>query len=144
MDHHLAFSKKTGDYVLEMLLKAYRFLNSGIIRGSEEAILRVIHAMDAFRGSSGVSDSDGKKAVPVYLVCQPKGGSPSLTRVTPLVIVREMGPFNNGFSRWRKGFENDQLDFRYDAFRPTARAFGSPLDEQDDYRAISRLREWAD
>lgn len=33
----------------------------------------VIHAMDAFAGAVGVSDSDGKSS-PVYAVCQPEGG----------------------------------------------------------------------
>src|SRR5437660_12579346 len=32
----------------------------------------VIHAMDAFAGAIGVSDSDGKGS-PVYQVCQPRG-----------------------------------------------------------------------
>ena len=33
----------------------------------------VIHAMDAFAGAIGVSDSDGK-STPVYAVCQPQEG----------------------------------------------------------------------
>jgi len=54
------------------------------VRGFTEAIYElgyqgirrgdlVIHAMDAFAGAVGVSDSDGK-GTPVYAVCQPKPG----------------------------------------------------------------------
>ena len=44
------------------------------------------HAMDAFAGAVGVSDSDGK-ATPVYAVCQPK---PGVNAHYYAFIVREM------------------------------------------------------
>jgi type I restriction enzyme S subunit len=46
----------------------------------------VIHAMDAFAGAVGVSDSDGK-ATPVYGVCQPK---PGVNAHYYAFIIREM------------------------------------------------------
>lgn len=46
----------------------------------------VIHAMDAFAGAVGVSDSDGKCS-PVYQVCQPRGQANSSYYA---FLVREM------------------------------------------------------
>jgi type I restriction enzyme S subunit len=71
----------------------------------------VIHAMDAFAGAVGVSDSDGK-GTPVYLVCQPQDG---IKAHYYAFIVREMAR-----SQWvlalAKGIRERSTDFRYEAF----------------------------
>jgi type I restriction enzyme S subunit len=71
----------------------------------------VIHAMDAFAGAIGVSDSDGK-STPVYSVCQPKPGANSHYYA---YIVREMAR-----SQWiaalAKGIRERSTDFRFDGF----------------------------
>lgn len=71
----------------------------------------VIHAMDAFAGAVGVSDSDGK-GTPVYAVCQPK---PGINAHYYAFIVREMAR-----SQWilalSRGIRERSTDFRYEAF----------------------------
>lgn len=71
----------------------------------------VIHAMDAFAGAIGVSDSDGK-GTPVYSVCEPKPGSNAHFYA---YIVREMAR-----SLWilalAKGIRERSTDFRFDGF----------------------------
>lgn len=92
------------------------------LRGFTEAIFElgyqgirkgdlVIHAMDAFAGAIGVSDSDGK-GTPVYAVCQPKEG------INPYYyahIVREMARTQWIFALSR-GIRERSTDFRYDTF----------------------------
>ena len=71
----------------------------------------VIHAMDAFAGAIGVSDSDGK-CTPVYAVCQPIG---NVNSHYYSYIVREMAR-----SQWivalAKGIRERSTDFRFDGF----------------------------
>lgn len=71
----------------------------------------VIHAMDAFAGAIGVSNSDGK-GTPVYSVCEPRQG------VNPhyyAYALREMSR-----SLWilalAKGIRERSTDFRFEAF----------------------------
>lgn len=92
------------------------------LRGFTEAIFElgyqgirkgdlVIHAMDAFAGAIGVSDSDGK-GTPVYAVCQPREG------INPHYyahIVREMARTQWIFALSR-GIRERSTDFRYDTF----------------------------
>lgn len=71
----------------------------------------VIHAMDAFAGAVGVSDSDGK-GTPVYSVCVPKrNANPHYYSA----VVREMAR-----SSWilalSKGVRERSTDFRFDMF----------------------------
>ncbi len=92
------------------------------VRGFTEAIFEfgyqgirkgdlVIHAMDAFAGAVGVSDSDGK-GTPVYAVCQPK---PGVNAHYYAFIVREMAR-----SQWilalSRGIRERSTDFRYETF----------------------------
>lgn len=84
----------------------------------------VIHAMDAFAGAIGVSDSDGK-CTPVYSVCQPKDD------INPYYyahIVREMSR-----SQWiaalAKGIRERSTDFRFDGFASQVVAIPS-IEEQ--------------
>jgi len=71
----------------------------------------VIHAMDAFAGAVGVSDSDGKGS-PVYSVCKPKEG---INASYYAYLIREMAR-----SKWivalSKGIRERSTDFRYDIF----------------------------
>jgi type I restriction enzyme S subunit len=71
----------------------------------------VIHAMDAFAGAIGVSDSEGK-CTPVYAVCQPREDVNSHYYA---YIVREMAR-----SQWiaalAKGIRERSTDFRFDGF----------------------------
>jgi len=85
----------------------------------------VIHAMDAFAGAVGVSDSDGK-GTPVYSVCQPQPG------VNPnfyALAIREMAR-----SQWilalSRGIRERSTDFRFDTFGGQ-RVPLPPLDEQN-------------
>ncbi|MBU0491928.1 MAG: restriction endonuclease subunit S [Chloroflexi bacterium] len=85
----------------------------------------VIHAMDAFAGAVGVSDSNGK-CTPVYAVCQPQSdASPHYYAY----VVREMAR-----SQWiaalAKGVRERSTDFRFEGF---AAQFVPvpPRDEQD-------------
>ena len=72
----------------------------------------VIHQMDAFAGSAGVSDSDGM-GTPVLSVCTPK--SANVLNEYYAHIVRLMG--KNGFilSLYR-GIRERSSDFRFDTF----------------------------
>lgn len=72
----------------------------------------VIHQMDAFAGSSGVSDSDGM-GTPVLSVCTPKAND--IDNYYYAHIVRLMG--HNGFilSLYR-GIRERSSDFRFDTF----------------------------
>jgi type I restriction enzyme S subunit len=71
----------------------------------------VIHAMDAFAGAIGVSDSDGK-GTPVYSVCEPK---PMANAHYYAQTVREMAR-----SQWiqalAKGIRERSTDFRFEDF----------------------------
>ncbi|WP_299581539.1 restriction endonuclease subunit S [uncultured Microbulbifer sp.] len=73
----------------------------------------VIHAMDAFAGAIGVSDSDGK-ATPVYAVCIPKGG----VEVNPrfyAYYLRDMA-LSGFISSLAKGIRERSTDFRFNDF----------------------------
>lgn len=71
----------------------------------------VIHAMDAFAGAVGVSDSDGK-GTPVYAVCKAKVGIDPHYYAS---VVREMAR-----SQWvlalSRGIRERSTDFRFEAF----------------------------
>lgn len=85
----------------------------------------VIHAMDAFAGAIGVSDSDGK-GTPVYSVCEPR---PGVNAHYCAYLVREMAR-----SQWilalAKGIRERSTDFRFEAFA-AQRLPVPPLPEQD-------------
>ncbi len=71
----------------------------------------VIHAMDAFAGAVGVSDSDGK-ATPVYAVCSP------VADAVPMYFaytVREMAR-NEWILALSRGIRERSTDFRFDTF----------------------------
>ena len=71
----------------------------------------VIHAMDAFAGAVGVSDSNGK-GTPVYSVCVPRG------KANPYYfagVVREMAR-TSWIHSLAKGVRERSTDFRFDAF----------------------------
>lgn len=71
----------------------------------------VIHAMDAFAGAIGVSDSDGK-CTPVYAVCQPaKDVNPHYYAH----LVREMAR-TQWIAALAKGIRERSTDFRFEAF----------------------------
>jgi type I restriction enzyme S subunit len=95
----------------------------------------VIHAMDAFAGAIGVSDSDGK-GTPVYSVCQP---SPLANAYYYAYGIREMSR-----SQWiqalAKGIRERSTDFRFDAFAGQILP-QPPIDEQ---AAIVRFLYHAD
>ncbi|MEV0790437.1 restriction endonuclease subunit S [Kribbella sp. NPDC050459] len=84
----------------------------------------VIHAMDAFAGAAGVSDSDGK-ATPVYSVCVPRGDANPHYYAA---VVREMAR-----SMWiqalSRGIRERSTDFRFDTFA-TQMLPVPPADEQ--------------
>lgn len=115
------------------------------VRGFTESLLEIgyqgirqgdliIHAMDAFAGAAGVSDSDGKGS-PVYAVCQPRTG------VNPhyyAFIVREMAR-----SQWiialARGIRERSTDFRFETFgvQPV------PVPPSGEQKDIVRFLDWA-
>ncbi len=115
------------------------------LRGFTEAIFElgyqgirrgdlVIHAMDAFAGAVGVSDSDGK-GTPVYAVCQPKAG---VNANYYAFIIREMAR-----SQWilalSRGIRERSTDFRYETFGRQR----VPLPPQEEQAAIVRFLNWS-
>lgn len=72
----------------------------------------VIHQMDAFAGSTGVSDSDGK-GTPVYSVCTPK----NKRLLTPYYakVIRYMG-LNGFIQSLYRGIRERSSDFRFETF----------------------------
>ncbi len=88
----------------------------------------VIHAMDAFAGAVGVSDSDGK-STPVYSVCTARR---ELDNRYYAYLVREMGR-----SQWilclARGIRERSTDFRFQAFG----AQPVPLPPLEEQRAIA-------
>jgi type I restriction enzyme, S subunit len=95
----------------------------------------VIHAMDAFAGAIGVSDSDGK-GTPVYAVCQPQQG---VNANFYAHLVREMAR-----SQWilalAKGIRERSTDFRFDTFASSL----VPLPPIDEQTAIATFLDYAD
>jgi type I restriction enzyme S subunit len=94
----------------------------------------VIHAMDAFAGAVGVSDSDGKGS-PIYGVCRPKfDDSPHYYAH----VVREMSR-----TQWilalSRGIRERSTDFRFESF---ARQF-VPLPPPDEQAAIVKFLDYA-
>ncbi len=86
----------------------------------------VIHQMDAFAGSSGVSDSDGK-GTPVYHVCSAK--LDTINNYYYAHILRRMG--HNGYIQsLYRGIRERSSDFRFDVF---ARQYlpVPPIEEQN-------------
>lgn len=71
----------------------------------------VIHAMDAFAGAVGVSDSDGK-CTPVYAVCRPRR---DLNPHYYAYVVREMARAQ-WISALAKGIRERSTDFRFEGF----------------------------
>lgn len=71
----------------------------------------VIHAMDAFAGAIGVSDSDGKCS-PVYTVCKPR---PNVNPYFYAYIIRNMA--HSGWIKAQaRGIRERSTDFRYASF----------------------------
>jgi type I restriction enzyme S subunit len=115
------------------------------LRGFTEAIFEfgyqgirkgdlVIHAMDAFAGAIGVSDSDGK-GTPVYAVCQPRAGVISKYYAS---VVRQMAQ-----SQWilalSRGIRERSTDFRFEMFGGQR----LPLPPPSEQTAIVRFLDWA-
>ena len=97
----------------------------------------VIHAMDAFAGACGVSDSEGK-STPVYSVCTPTNDEGANSRYYAS-CVREMAR-----SRWitalSRGVRERSTDFRFAAFRNQL----VPVPSSREQRAIVRYLDAAD
>ena len=95
----------------------------------------VIHAMDAFAGAIGVSDSDGK-GTPVYSVCSPRQ---SVNAYYYAFCVREMAR-----SEWilalAKGIRERSTDFRFNDFASQ----WVPLPPFPEQAAIVRFLDHAD
>ncbi len=94
----------------------------------------VIHAMDAFAGAVGVSDSDGKGS-PVYAVCEARSGALPAYYAH---VVREMAR-----SQWivalSRGIRQRSTDFRFDVFA----AQNVPLPPPEEQAAIVRFLDHA-
>ena len=91
----------------------------------------VIHVMDAFAGSIGVSDSDGK-GTPVYSVCQARGDSNNQYYA---LLLREMA--RTGFIQsLYKGIRERSSDFRFEIF--SAQFYPVPPRPEQDQIEIGR------
>lgn len=88
----------------------------------------VIHQMDAFAGSVGISDSDGK-GTPVYIVCTPKRSD--VYNPYFALVIREMG-LNGYIQSLYRGIRERSSDFKYDVFRQQC----LPLPPIEEQRAI--------
>ncbi len=86
----------------------------------------VIHQMDAFAGSTGVSDSDGK-GTPVYSVCTPIDDQ-SLT-LYHAKVIRLMG-LNGFIQSLYRGIRERSSDFRFETFARQVLPL-PPLPEQE-------------
>ena len=86
----------------------------------------VIHQMDAFAGSTGVSDSDGK-GTPVYHVCTPKVDY--INNYYYAHVIRNMG-LNGYIQSLYRGIRERSSDFRYDVFGRQLLPI-PPLEEQE-------------
>ena len=93
----------------------------------------VIHVMDAFAGSIGVSDSDGK-GTPVYSVCQAKGDSNNHYYA---FLLREMARAGYIQSLYR-GIRERSSDFRFEVF--ASQFYPVPPREEQDQ--IVRFLDW--
>ena len=85
----------------------------------------VIHGMDAFAGSIGVSDADGK-STPVYSVCVPIG-----KHVNPYYYaycVRDMAR-TGWIAALAKGIRERSTDFRFDVFGAQVIPFPTPREQ---------------
>lgn len=95
----------------------------------------VVHAMDAFAGAIGVSDSDGK-GTPVYSVCRP---APNANAYFFAHILREMAR-----SQWiaalATGIRERSTDFRY----ATLASQKLPLPPLPEQHAIARYLDHVD
>ena len=95
----------------------------------------VIHAMDAFAGAIGVSDSDGK-CTPVYAVCRPRR---ILNSEYYARVAREMAR-----SQWivalARGIRERSTDFRFETF---AGQF-VPVPPVDEQNAIAQFLHYFD
>ncbi|MDE0232317.1 MAG: restriction endonuclease subunit S [bacterium] len=96
----------------------------------------VVHAMDAFAGACGVSDSDGK-STPVYSVCAPKDEKANAHYYA--FCIREMAR-----SQWilalSRGVRERSTDFRFAAFADQT----VPLPPSAEQTAIVRFLDHAD
>lgn len=93
----------------------------------------VIHVMDAFAGSIGVSDSDGK-GTPVYNVCQAKGDSNNQYYA---LLLQEMA--RTGFIQsLYRGIRERSSDFRFEVFA----AQFYPVPPRPEQDQIVRFLDW--
>jgi type I restriction enzyme S subunit len=89
----------------------------------------VIHAMDAFAGAIGVSDSDGK-STPVYAACVPRGEYP-VNSYYYAYLLRYMA--HSGYiESLSKGIRERSTDFRFAEFRELP----LPIPEKDEQDRI--------
>lgn len=89
----------------------------------------VIHAMDAFAGAIGVSDSDGK-STPVYAACVPRGEYP-INSYYYAYLLRYMA--HSGYiESLSKGIRERSTDFRFAEFRELP----LPIPDQDEQDCI--------
>ncbi len=95
----------------------------------------VIHAMDAFAGAIGVSDSDGK-GTPVYAVCQPNVG---VSAHYYAFVLREMSRIGYLLAL-AKGIRERSTDFRYKDFARES----VPVPPPNEQEAIVRFTRHVD
>jgi type I restriction enzyme, S subunit len=95
----------------------------------------VIHVMDAFAGSVGVSDSDGK-CTPMYAVCSPRRGSNPRYY---MYLVREMAR-SGWITSLAKGIRERSTDFRFAEFANQR----LPVPPSHEQAAIVRFLDYMD
>ena len=111
----LRLNRRTGGFTESLKEIGYQGVRQGDL---------VIHAMDAFAGAVGVSDSDGK-CTPVYSICQPTGNANTHYYA---YVVREMAR-TRYLEALARGIRERSSDFRFDTFASQPLPI-PPFDEQ--------------
>jgi type I restriction enzyme, S subunit len=100
----LRINRRAGGFTNAMLEHGYQGIRKGDL---------VIHAMDAFAGAIGVSDSEGK-STPVYSVCIPRESDKVITSYYgKLLRVMSQRQYIHALS---KGVRERSTEFRYSEF----------------------------
>lgn len=110
-DDEIVTAFRDGEVTLRTNRRIEGFTNA-IHEHGYQRILRgdlVIHAMDAFAGAIGVSDSDGK-STPVYSVCTPKGPAVDTQYFGRLMRYMAVSGYINALS---KGIRERSTEFRW-------------------------------
>ncbi len=133
VDDEIVTAFRDGEVTLRTNRRVEGFTNA-IHEHGYQRILRgdlVIHAMDAFAGAIGVSDSDGK-STPVYSVCTPKSPAVDTQYFGQLMRYMAVSGYINALS---KGIRERSTEFRWNEASNVTLAL-PPVSEQTQIAAF--------